>query len=139
MESSAEFKKLLSACQEAKDRAYCPYSNFRVGCALITERGEMFTGCNVENASYGLTICAERTVITKAVSEGHRKFKAIAVGTDIPDSFAGPCGACRQFILEFGECEIFFVKPDLTYMKFPFEQLLPMGFGPKTLDTNQNS
>ncbi|XP_077995475.1 cytidine deaminase-like [Glandiceps talaboti] len=137
MESTEEFKKLLSECHKAKENAYCPYSKFRVGCAVITEDGHMYSGCNVENASYGVSICAERTTLSKAVTEGYRKFKAIAVGTDIPNAFNGPCGACRQFILEFGECEIFLVKPDLTYMKLPFDQLLPLSFGPKDLEADR--
>ncbi|XP_006811693.1 cytidine deaminase-like [Saccoglossus kowalevskii] len=132
MESSKEFKALIRECHKAKERAYCPYSNFRVGCAVLTEDGTMFTGCNVENACYGLAMCAERNAIIKAVTEGHRKFQAIAVGTDIKDKFKGPCGPCRQFLVEFGECDLYMVKPDLTYMKFPHD-LLPMGFGPADL------
>ncbi|XP_077979267.1 cytidine deaminase-like [Glandiceps talaboti] len=137
MESTEEFKKLIRECQKAKETAYCPYSQFRVGCALITADGHMYTGSNVENACYGLSLCAERTTVCKAVTEGHREFKAIAVGTDIKHTFKGPCGACRQFMVEFGECDLYLVKPDLTYMKLSSDQLLPFGFGPKDLQAER--
>ena len=96
-----QFRKLLAAAKSAQRRAHAPYSKFHVGAALLTKSGKIVTGCNVENASYGLTICAERVAITKAVSEGHRKFKAIAVVA--PSNALSPCGACRQVLAEFGE------------------------------------
>jgi len=96
-----EYRKLLAAAKAAQRRAYAPYSKFRVGAALLTKSGKIYTGCNVENASYGLTICAERVALAKAVSEGHRKFKAIAVVA--PSAGLSPCGACRQVLAEFGE------------------------------------
>ena len=91
------FQKALIAAQSA----YAPYSHFRVGAALLSDDGTIFSGCNVENRSFGLTICAERSAIVKAVSEGHTSFKAIAIST--PDSInpVGPCGACRQVLSEF--------------------------------------
>jgi len=95
------YRKLLAAARRAQRRAHAPYSKFRVGAALWTKSGKIFTGCNVENASYGLTNCAERTAVFKAVSEGHRKFKAIAVVA--PSDALSPCGACRQVLAEFGE------------------------------------
>jgi cytidine deaminase len=91
---------LIAAAKNARENAHAPYSNFRVGAALQAKSGRIYTGCNVENASYGLTICAERVAIVKAVSEGERGFEAIAVVTDT-DTLTPPCGACRQFIWEF--------------------------------------
>ncbi len=96
-----QFRKLLTTAKTAQRRAHAPYSKFRVGAALLTKSGQVYTGCNVENASYGLTICAERVALTKAVSEGHRQFKAIAVVA--PSASLSPCGACRQVLAEFGD------------------------------------
>jgi len=101
MPAPQQFRKLIAAAKAAQRNAHAPYSKFRVGAALLTQSGKVYTGCNVENASYGLTICAERVAITKAVSEGHRKFSAIAVVA--PRSSLSPCGACRQVLAEFGE------------------------------------
>uniref|UniRef100_A0A8C5WQZ4 Serine/threonine-protein kinase PINK1, mitochondrial n=1 Tax=Laticauda laticaudata TaxID=8630 RepID=A0A8C5WQZ4_LATLA len=91
---------LLAACQKAKRFAYCPYSNYPVGAALLTSEGKIFTGCNVENASYPLGVCAERTAIQKAVSEGHTKFRAMAISCNSQESYAIPCGGCRQVLRE---------------------------------------
>jgi cytidine deaminase len=91
---------LLTAAKQARENAHAPYSNFRVGAALRSTAGRIFSGCNVENATYGLTICAERVAIFKAISEGERGFSAIAVVTDT-DALTPPCGACRQLIWEF--------------------------------------
>lgn len=91
---------LINKAIATRELAYAPYSQFRVGAALLTKNRDVFTGCNVENTSYGLCICAERTAICKAVSEGHQEFIAIAVAAT---PFATPCGACRQFIIEFGK------------------------------------
>lgn len=96
------YEKLIERAKEARERAYVPYSNFKVGAAVLTESGEIYTGCNVENSSYGLSNCAERTAIFKAVSEGHKDFKAIAIVADT-ERACPPCGACRQVILEFGK------------------------------------
>lgn len=96
------YDHLIAAAIKAKANAYAPYSKFRVGAALLTKSGEIFTGCNVENASYGLTNCAERTAIFKAVSEGHQDFVALALVTDL-EEYASPCGACRQVMVEFGQ------------------------------------
>ncbi|XP_036205578.1 cytidine deaminase isoform X3 [Myotis myotis] len=93
--------QLLVLCsQEAKKSAYCPYSHFPVGAALLTRDGKIFLGCNIENACYPLGICAERTAIQKAISEGYHDFRAIAVATDVQDDFISPCGACRQVMRE---------------------------------------
>jgi cytidine deaminase len=91
---------LINAAKQARENAHAPYSNFRVGAALRGSSGRIFGGCNVENATYGLTVCAERVAIFKAISEGERGFSAIAVVTDT-DALTPPCGACRQLIWEF--------------------------------------
>ena len=125
---SDEKEKLMVACLEAREFAYSAYSKFRVGAAVLTESGKVFTGCNVENASFGLVICAERTAIVKAVSEGHRRFKAIALSSDA-DAYIWPCGACRQFISEFGEMHILSVKPGSSIIKeATIEEILPLSF-----------
>ncbi|HVB35868.1 MAG TPA: cytidine deaminase [Candidatus Acidoferrales bacterium] len=93
-------EKLIAAARQAREHAHAPFSEFRVGAAVRTKSGRTFGGCNVENASYGLTICAERVAIFKAISEGEREFDAIAVVTDA-DDLTPPCGACRQIIWEF--------------------------------------
>jgi cytidine deaminase len=95
-----EYDALISAAKQARENAHAPFSDFRVGAAVRAKSGRIYTGCNVESASYGLTCCAERTAIFKAVSEGERGFEAIAVVTDT-DALTPPCGACRQIIWEF--------------------------------------
>ena len=92
--------QVIKAAQEAAENAYVPYSRFRVGAALLTKDGQIFQGCNIENASFGLTNCAERTAIFKAVSEGYRDFECLAVYGDTKDPIS-PCGACRQVMVEF--------------------------------------
>lgn len=94
-------EELFSEARKAADFAYVPYSKFRVGAALLTDDGTLVTGCNVENRSYGLTICAERTAVVKAISQGFRSFKALAVSTPDSQNPVGPCGACRQVLSEF--------------------------------------
>ena len=98
--STTNLTTLARTAIEASNRAYAPYSKFKVGAALLAEDGRVFTGCNVENASYGLTNCAERTAVFKAVSEGATRFKAIAIAGGVGD-VAMPCGACRQVLAEF--------------------------------------
>ena len=93
--------ELFTKAREAADFAYAPYSKFRVGAALLTEDGTVITGCNVENRSFGLTNCAERTAVFKALSLGHKSFKALAVSTPDSEAPVGPCGACRQVLSEF--------------------------------------
>ena len=103
MASNTQMDKLFLAARKAADFAYAPYSKFRVGAALLSEDGRVFSGCNVENRSYGLTICAERNAVLQGVAQGQQKFTAIAIST--PDSAepVGPCGACRQVLSEFME------------------------------------
>ena len=135
-----EINSLIEKAIEAKEHSYSPYSKFRVGCALLTNDGKTFIGCNVENASYGLTICAERTAIVKAVSEGYRKFKAIAVCTDMADTYVAPCGACRQFIAEFGlEWTIIIVKTKEEYHVCKVKDILPYAFDQSTLDLHSTT
>ena len=94
-------ENLIKMATAARENAYAPYSNFKVGAALAASSGKVYTGCNVENATYGLTVCAERVALWKAISEGERKFDAVAVVTE-SDPPATPCGACRQLLWEFG-------------------------------------
>jgi cytidine deaminase len=102
----SEHDALIAAARTAREHAHAPYSNFRVGAAVRAKSGRVFTGCNVENSTYGLTLCAERVAIFKAISEGERGFDAVAVVTDT-DSLTPPCGACRQIIWEFcGDAEV---------------------------------
>jgi cytidine deaminase len=96
----SEYDALILAAKQSRENAHAPFSDFRVGAAVRAKSGRIYTGCNVESASYGLTCCAERTAIFKAVSEGERGFEAIAVVTDT-DTLTPPCGACRQIIWEF--------------------------------------
>lgn len=100
MGSQIDWETLAARARSAREKAYAPYSNFAVGAALITESGEIFSGCNVENASFALTICAERVAVSAAVLAGYRKFAAIALVADTEDPVL-PCGACRQFLAEF--------------------------------------
>lgn len=97
-----ETDELVKLAYEAREHSYSPYSHFRVGAALVTEEGKVYTGTNIENASYGATCCAERTAVFKAVSEGARKIRAIAICGDSPE-YVYPCGICRQVLAEFGE------------------------------------
>ncbi|KAG0002068.1 hypothetical protein BGZ80_002932 [Entomortierella chlamydospora] len=134
--SDSQIEDLITQSLAARENSYSPYSKFRVGAALRTTDGKVFQGCNVENASYGGAICAERTAFVKAVSEGHRRFVAIAVSCDF-NSFITPCGICRQFMNEFGKSlEIFFVNDDRTYKRAILEDLLPFAFGPEDLPDN---
>jgi cytidine deaminase len=124
-----DYSKLAEIAIEAKQKALPLYSNFHVGAALLTEDEKVITGCNIESSSYSLTICAERTAIFKAVSEGERKFKAIAIASDHPD-FISPCGACRQVISDLcGDIDIIMVnhKKELKICKT--SELLPLAFG----------
>ncbi|PRR74919.1 cytidine deaminase [Neomoorella humiferrea] len=121
-------EELIAAASAARKRAYAPYSLFPVGAALLTATGKVYTGCNIENASYGLTVCAERVAVFQAVAAGEREFLALAVvgGKDAP-SF--PCGACRQVLAEFAsELEIFIGRPGGPWIRRTLKELLPDTF-----------
>lgn len=131
-------QQLVLSSQEAKKTAYCPYSRFPVGAALLTGSGRIFSGCNVENACYPLGICAERTAIQKAISEGHKDFRAMAIASDLQDDFISPCGACRQVMREFGtNWAVYMTKPDGTYIIRTVQELLPASFGPEDIQKMQ--
>ena len=128
-----DYKTLAHKAVEAKSNALPPYSNFHVGSALLTEDGKIFLGCNVENSTYGLSLCAERNAIFKAISEGERKFKAISIASDSPD-YISPCGACRQIIYDLcGEIDIICTNSKEEYKVFKTSELLPFAFGDKDL------
>ncbi len=130
---SPDVDSLMNAAREAAQTAYAPYSNFFVGAAILTEGGAVHTGCNVENASYGLSICAERNAATSMVSADpdDRRIKSVAVFSP-NTSPCFPCGACRQFLREFG-CEEVVVEDALGLCRYPFEEILPNSFGPEDL------
>lgn len=124
-------EELVAAAIEARKLAYCPYSNYQVGAALLAKDGRVFVGCNVENSSYGLTICAERTAVVSAVAAGVKEFALLAVVTQDGGSL---CGACRQFVAEFGvKLEVALATPNGEYSMTSIEALLPHHFGPKNL------
>lgn len=126
--------ELIALAREARKQAYAPYSRFPVGAALLGRSGRVYTGCNVENAAYPLTTCAERTAVTKAVSEGEQAFKAIAVVTS---TGAAPCGACRQILQEFagpeGNLRIIVADLEGNARTFAMADLLPDSFTPDQL------
>jgi cytidine deaminase len=119
---------LVTAARAAQARAYAPYSNFRVGAALESESGDVYVGCNVENASYGLTICAERAAVCAAVAAGARRLRRVVVVSD-SDPPAAPCGACRQVLSEFGkDFRVDAVGPKRS-VSWTIAELLPAAFG----------
>ncbi|HEV2617789.1 MAG TPA: cytidine deaminase [Candidatus Acidoferrales bacterium] len=126
-------EKLIAAARQAREHAHAPFSEFRVGAAVRTKSGRTFSGCNVENASYGLTICAERVAIFKAISEGEREFDAIAVVTDA-DALTPPCGACRQIIWEFcGDVPVILANLKGKVERESSSKLLPRPFDSSSL------
>ena len=127
------YKSLAEKAVEAKSKALPTYSNFHVGAALITVDDKIYTGCNIESSSYSLTICAERTAIFKAISEGERKFKAIAVAGDT-EGFISPCGACRQVISDLcGDIDVVLVNSKNETKVMKTSELLPFAFSDKDL------
>ena len=135
-------EELLRLAVEAMGRAYVPYSGYQVGAALLCADGTVYQGCNIENASYTPTICAERNAFFKAVYDGKREFSAIAVVGGKNGVISGifpPCGVCRQVMREFcvpDNFKIYLAKSPEDYREFTLEQILPMGFGPENLEVN---
>ena len=135
-----QIQELISAAMAQLERAYAPYSHFKVGAALLTEEGRIYTGCNIENAAYTPTNCGERTAFFKAVSEGERSFRAICIvgGMDgVPTDYTAPCGVCRQVMMEFcspEEFEIILARGAEDYQVYKLKDLLPCGFGPGNLE-----
>lgn len=119
--------QLIAAAKKAYENAYAPYSNYYVGAALLTKKGTIYKGCNIENASYGATNCAERTAIFKAVSEGEREFEAIAVVAK-DGSTAYPCGICLQVMQEFMSDAVVYLEKDGEIISYSLKELLPKGF-----------
>ena len=132
-------KSLLELAIEARKGSYSPYSNFKVGAALLTRSGKVYTGCNIENAAFSPTVCAERVAIFKAISEGESDFVAIAIaggaGED-PDPEVAPCGVCRQVMAEFCDADsfkIYLIKSESEHFELTLKELLPYGFGRENL------
>ncbi len=128
-------KELIRLALAARQMAYAPYSKYRVGAALLTKRGKVYQGCNIENAAYTPSNCAERTAFFKAVSEGEREFEAIAIVGGSQD-YAYPCGVCRQVMMEFCNPEEFRIITAVSgeqYMEQTLAAMLPHGFGPENL------
>ncbi len=126
-------RELIDLARAMQERSYAPYSGFPVGAALEAEDGRVFTGCNVENAAYGETICAERTALVKAVSEGVRAFRRIAVAGN-GDDYCWPCGSCRQALNEFSpNLTVLAANGTGSFLSVPLSELLPHSFGPRNL------
>ncbi|MEO6589981.1 MAG: cytidine deaminase [Pyrinomonadaceae bacterium] len=128
-----ESKELIESAEQAREKAFAPFSKFKVGAAVATKSGKIFTGCNVESATYGLTVCAERVAIWKAVSEGETEFTNLAVIADT-ENLTPPCGACRQIIWEFcGDVPVTFSNLEGKTETFQMKELLPRAFDAKFL------
>ena len=132
-------EELIETALKAREFSYSPYSKFKVGAALLAKNGKVYTGCNIESASYTPTNCAERTAFFKAISEGEREFEAIAIagGYDgAPTEYSYPCGVCRQVMMEFCDPKSFRVITAISkekYLEKTLEEMLPYGFGPSNL------
>lgn len=125
---------LIDAARRAREHAHASFSGFKVGAALETEDGQIVTGCNIENATYGLTVCAERVAMFKALSEGHQRFKRIAVVADT-HAPTPPCGACRQILWEFGgDLEVILANLAMPKGRYRLQDLLPMPFDARLLN-----
>lgn len=128
--------KLIKEAISAREKAYCPYSNFKVGAAALFEDGNIYTGCNIENASYGATNCAERTAIFNGVSKGNKVLKELALIGDV-NNYTYPCGICRQVITEFAEnkdMKIYIIKNENDYIEKTLDEILPGSFTKKDLE-----
>ncbi len=121
--------ELYEKAVEAMAYSYSPYSNYKIGAAVLTKSGEVFTGCNIENSSYGATICGERTALVKAISQGYKDFEAIAIAGSDENIPSFPCGICRQFIFEFGnDIKIILMNKNKELKTYTITELLPEGF-----------
>jgi cytidine deaminase len=127
-----ELDRLVAAATAAREQAYAPYSRFWVGAAVLLPDGNVVSGCNVENASFGLTVCAERNAVANAVAGGARRWRAIAVVTDVSPP-ASPCGACRQVLAEFGDCAVILASPGGDRVLTSVSELLPSAFSGQDL------
>ncbi len=126
-------QELIKYALEAREKSYSPYSKFKVGAAILTKSGKVFTGCNIESSSYTPTICAERTALSKCVSEGHTDLEKIAVVGSL-EKISYPCGVCRQFLREFGDDIIIIsATSENNYTEYKLSELLPNSFGPEDL------
>lgn len=124
-----KIQNVLNEALQARKLAYCPYSNFQVGASLLCEDGTIYRGCNIENCAFTVGICAERTAYAKAISDGKLKFRAVAVIAYQEKSFTTPCGACRQFMSEFGNVDVYVAKPELEdVLVTDLDALLPQQF-----------
>ncbi|GAB2025789.1 cytidine deaminase [Lactovum odontotermitis] len=131
--------KIAELAKEAASRAYVPYSHFPVGAAIVTKDGKVFQGCNIENASYGLANCAERTALFKAVSEGNQEFSAIYIYGETDEAIS-PCGACRQVLSEFcaDDMPVYLLSKNLSVLETTVIELLPYHFAKKDLESEQS-
>ena len=135
MEEQEIINKLVQMAIEAQENSYSPYSHFKVGCALLTKSGKIFKGCNVENAAYGPSNCAERTAIFSAVANGERDFDKIAIICGNGEEFGAPCGVCRQVIYEFNpSMDVILAKRNGETKIYKAYELLPEAFGPKNIE-----
>jgi cytidine deaminase len=141
-------EKLIMLAQEAREKAYAPYSKFKVGAALLAKNNEVYTGCNIESVSFTPTVCAERTAFFKAITEGVTEFESIAIVGGLADQsmikeFAYPCGVCRQVMVEFCNAETFHIiiakSVDEPYEKYTLKELLPHGFSTKNLQNTKEN
>lgn len=131
--ADSEIQNLIDCSIRARENAYAPFSNFKVGASILCKDGSLHTGCNIENSSFPLTTCAERTATVKAISEGHKDFKRLAVCAIQQNEFVSPCGSCRQTVAEFMEkgedLEVYLAKPDKTdVIVTTLKELLPLNF-----------
>lgn len=136
MVDQAQLARMIQHAQEACRYAYSPYSKFSVGAAVLAENGQIFSGCNVENASYGLTICAERNAVFQMIARSQRRIEAVVIYTRTPEP-ATPCGACRQVLNEFGpRAKVISVCDGPDRIETTLDQLLPSAFGPNHLHSD---
>lgn len=132
-----EEQRLLQAAIEARQHAYVPYSHFPVGAVAMTDSGQLYTGCNIENASFGLTICAERTAIFKAIAAGENRIVTVAVVANTPGPTA-PCGACRQVMAEFGVLNVIMANTNGVCQTVELNELLPYAFSSNDMGVEEN-